>query len=40
MESLSLNFTKIQYIPSPLDDKGSPKAGDKVGYDLMALKTI
>ena len=39
MESLSLNFTKIEYIPSPLDNKGNPKAGPKVGYDLLALKT-
>ncbi|WP_158743550.1 type VI secretion system tube protein Hcp [Acidisphaera sp. L21] len=38
MESLSLNFTNILVSPSPLDDKGSPKAGPKVGYDLMALK--
>ena len=39
MESLSLNFTKIEYIPTPLDNKGNPKAGPKVGYDLLALKT-
>ena len=37
-ESLSLNFTKIMLSPSPLDDKGTPKAGDKVTYDLSAMK--
>lgn len=36
-ESLSLNFTKIMITPSPLDDKGIPKKGDVVTYDLAAL---
>ncbi len=36
-ESLSLNFTKIMLSPSPLDDSGSPKAGDKVTYDLAVM---
>ena len=38
IEALSLNFTHIMISPSPLDDKGSPKAGAKVSYDLLALK--
>ena len=38
IESISLNFTHIMLSPSPLDDKGSPKAGAKISYDLMALK--
>lgn len=33
-ESISLNFTKIMVSPSPLDKAGTPKAGDKVTYDL------
>jgi type VI secretion system secreted protein Hcp len=36
-ESISLNFTKIMLSPSPLDDAGSPKAGDKVTYDLTQM---
>jgi type VI secretion system secreted protein Hcp len=36
-ESISLNFTKILIEPSPLDDKGSPKAGPKVTYDLKTM---
>jgi type VI secretion system secreted protein Hcp len=38
MESLSLNFTKITFTPSPLDDKGSPQKGAVVTYDLRAMK--
>lgn len=38
MESLSLNFTKIMYTPSPLDVKGSPVKGAVVTYDLMKMK--
>ena len=38
MESLSLNFTKIMYTPSPLDTKGSPVKGAVVTYDLMKMK--
>jgi len=38
-ESLSLNFTKIVYTPTPLDNKGNTQKGDVVGYDLLALKT-
>ncbi len=37
-ESVSLNFTKIMLAPSPLDDKGTPKAGAKISYDLGAMK--
>ena len=37
VEAISLNFTHIMISPSPLDDKGSPKAGAKVSYDLMKL---
>ena len=36
-ESLSLNFTKIMVTPSPLDDKGSPKKGAVVTYDLATM---
>lgn len=36
-ESLSLNFTKIMVSPSPLNDAGSPVAGDKVTYDLQKM---
>ena len=36
-ESLSLNFTKITITPSPLDDKGVPKKGDVVSYDLRKM---
>jgi type VI secretion system secreted protein Hcp len=38
MESLSLNFTKIMYTPSPLDTKGTPKKGAVITYDLMKMK--
>ncbi len=38
VESISLNFTKIMLAPSPLDDKGSPKAGAKISYDLAVMK--
>ena len=38
MESLSLNFTKITFTPSPLDVKGTPQKGDVVSYDLAAMK--
>jgi type VI secretion system secreted protein Hcp len=38
IESISLNFTKILVSPTPLDDKGTPKAGPKVTYDLLKLK--
>ena len=36
-ESLSLNFTKIMVTPSPLDDKGVPKKGAVVTYDLAKM---
>ncbi|WP_458096294.1 Hcp family type VI secretion system effector [Roseomonas sp. WA12] len=36
-ESLSLNFTKIMLTPSPLDDKGIPKKGAVVTYDLAKM---
>jgi type VI secretion system secreted protein Hcp len=39
-ESLSLNFTKIVYTPTPLDKAGKVVKGDVVGYDLLALKTV
>lgn len=38
MESLSLNFTKIMYTPSPLDTKGTPVKGAVVTYDLLKMK--
>ena len=38
MESMSLNFTKIMYTPSPLDTTGSPKKGAVITYDLKAMK--
>ena len=38
MESLSLNFTKIMYTPSPLDIHGTPKKGAVVTYDLAKMK--
>ena len=38
MESLSLNFTKIMYSPSPLDTKGSPVKGAAVTFDLLKMK--
>jgi len=38
MESLSLNFTKIMYTPSPLDSKGTPKKGAVITYDLQKMK--
>jgi hypothetical protein len=38
MESLSLNFTKIMYTPSPLDKSGSPKKGAVITYDLEKMK--
>ena len=37
-ESLSLNFTKILYVPTPLDNKGNIKVGDRVQYDLTEMK--
>lgn len=37
-ESLSLNFTKILFIPTPLDNKGNIKMGDRVQYDLTQMK--
>lgn len=37
-ETLSLNFDKITYIPSPLDVKGTPVKGAVVTYDLMKMK--
>jgi type VI secretion system secreted protein Hcp len=37
-EGMSLNFTKIMYTPSPLDDNGSPKKGAIVKYDLLEMK--
>lgn len=36
-ESISLNFTHIMVSPSPLDNAGSPKAGDKISYDLSQM---
>jgi len=38
MESLTLNFAKITFSPSPLDVKGSPQKGDVVNYDLMKME--
>jgi type VI secretion system secreted protein Hcp len=38
MESLTLNFTKIMYTPSPLDKSGQPKKGAVITYDLMKMK--
>lgn len=38
METLTLNFSKITFSPSPLDIKGSPVKGDVVNYDLMEMK--
>jgi type VI secretion system secreted protein Hcp len=38
IESISLNFTKILVVPTPLDEKGTPKAGAKMLYDLLKLK--
>ena len=38
MESLTLNFTKITFTPSPLDVKGSPQKGAVVTYDLQEMK--
>lgn len=37
-EAMTLSFTKILVSPTPLDDKGSPKAGPKITYDLMTQK--
>jgi type VI secretion system secreted protein Hcp len=37
-ESLSLNFTKILFSPTPLDNAGTPKAGAKISYDLIKMK--
>jgi type VI secretion system secreted protein Hcp len=37
-ESLSLNFTKIVFIPTPLDSKGNIKMGPRVQYDLTQMK--
>lgn len=38
MESLSLNFLKVTYTPSPLDKSGQVKKGDVVYYDLLKMK--
>lgn len=38
MESLSLNFLKIQITPSPLGHDGKPNKGDIVSYDLKDMK--
>ena len=38
MESLALNFLKVTFDPSPLDDAGTPVAGAKVSYDLSELQ--
>ena len=38
MESLSLNFIKIMYTPTPLDKSGQIKKGDVVTYDLLEMK--
>lgn len=38
-ESLSLNFLKITFTPSPLDEAGSPQKGAVVTYDLEAMKS-
>lgn len=38
MESLALNFLKVTYTPSPLNDAGTPEKGDVVFYDLSELK--
>ena len=38
-ESLSLNFSKITFTPSPLDAKGSPQKGAITSYDLALMKT-
>jgi len=38
MESLTLNFTKITFTPSPLNVKGSPEKGAVVTYDLSEMK--
>ena len=38
MESLTLNFAKITFSPSPLDVKGQPQKGDVVNYDLMKME--
>ena len=38
MESLSLNFTKIMYTPSPLDIHGNRRRGAVVIYDLGKMK--
>jgi len=37
VESLSLNFAKIQMTPTPLDNKGQVTKGDVVSYDLLAM---
>jgi type VI secretion system secreted protein Hcp len=37
VESLSLNFVKIQMTPTPLDKSGQVKKGDVVTYDLLAM---
>lgn len=37
-ETIALNFTNMMIAPSPMDDKGSPKAGAKVSYDLLKHK--
>jgi len=37
-ESLSLNFLRVTYTPSPLDKSGRVKKGDVVYYDLLKMK--
>jgi type VI secretion system secreted protein Hcp len=37
-ESLSLNFLKVMYTPTPLDKSGQIKKGDIVSYDLLQMK--
>ena len=37
IESITMSFTKVLLSPSPLDDKGSPKAGKKVTWDALKL---
>ena len=34
MESISLNFSKIEYAYKPQDEKGKLGAAVKAGYDL------
>ena len=37
-ESMSLNFLKVTYMPSPLDKSGHVKKGAVVHYDLLQMK--